>query len=398
MHESAAHSTVRSIETSQEPFDGTDSYSGPCDRSYYYWTTSGSVPSCGTNKKIQKPYFVCAQGVTQATASGKYTDTMAMYRKRKGKWKWRKLKSGTTNRAVECATDSGQHGNGTPGEVYARIGSNVSAFTSNPAQEVDWGSSPTHQIVTVYDGNYMNWYYNPPGTSMSRTAIVKAVTKNVLGSVNDVNVGFMRFHNSEGGPVTHAIKDLDANRAAAIATVDALPASGWTPLSETMYEAALYWRGMNARYGQQGSTDPAALDSVVIAGDGSTIMDYKQPADYACAKNFNVLLTDGAPTQDVGAYPLAPNLPNYTMTMGRSNCTGGNANGACLDDIAEYLSKEDINPTLPGDQNVTTYTIGFKVDLPLLKDTAENSGGEYYLAEDVQSLTDALTDIAIENI
>ena len=228
---------------------------------------------------------------------------------------------------------------------------------------------------------------------MSRTAIVKAVTKNVLGSVKDVNVGFMRFHYSEGGPVTHAIKDLDANRTGANATVDALPASGWTPLSETMYEAALYWRGMNARYGQQGSTDPAALDSVAIAGDGSTIMDYKQPAEYACAKNFNVLLTDGAPTQDVGAYPLAPQLPNYTMTMGRSNCTGGNVNGACLDDIAEYLSKEDINPTLPGDQNVTTYTIGFKVDLQLLKDTAENSGGEYYLAEDVQSLTDALTDI-----
>ena len=115
--------SMRSIETSQEPFDGTDSYSGPCDRSYYYWTTSGSVPSCGTNKKIQKPYFVCAQGVTQATASGKYTDTMAMYRKRKGKWKWRTLKSGTTNRTVECATDSDQHGNGTPGAVYARIGS-----------------------------------------------------------------------------------------------------------------------------------------------------------------------------------------------------------------------------------------------------------------------------------
>ena len=385
--------SMRSIETSQEPFDGTDSYSGPCDDSYYYWTTTGGVPSCSTDRKIDKPYFVCAQGVTQVTASGKYTDTMAMYRRRNGKWKWRNLQSGTTNRAVECATDSGQHGNGTPGEVYARIGSNVPPFTSSDTQEVDWGSSPTQQIVTVYDGNYLNWYYNPPGTSMSRTDIVKAVTKNVLGSIQDVNVGFMRFHYSQGGPVTHAIKDLDTYRSAATSTVDALPASGWTPLSETMYEAALYWRGMNNHYGQPGSTDPDAVEATAIAGDGSTILDYDQPVEYACAKNFNVLLTDGAPTQDTGAYPLVPTLPNYTITMGRSNCNGGNVNGACLDDIAEYLSKEDINPTVPGDQTVTTYTIGFRVDLPLLKDTAENSGGQYYLAEDVQSLTDALTDI-----
>ena len=48
---------------------------------------------------------------------------------------------------------------------------------------------------------------------------------------------------------------------------------------------------------------------------------------------------------------------------------------------------------MPGDQNVTTYTIGFTVDLPILKDTAELGGGEYYLASDVKSLTAALTDI-----
>ena len=86
-------------------------------------------------------------------------------------------------------------------------------------------------------------------------------------------------------------------------------------------------------------------------------------------------------------------LPNFVTTMGRSICDGGSGNGACLDDISEYLSKEDINPNIPGDQTVTTYTIGFTVDLDLLKDTAEKSGGEYYLAEDVQSLTAALTDI-----
>ena len=49
------------------------------------------------------------------------------------------------------------------------------------------------------------------------------------------------------------------------------------------------------------------------------------------------------------------------------------------------------------DQLVVTHTIGFTVDLPILRDTAQNSGGEYFLADDVESLTKTLLDI-IANI
>jgi type IV pilus assembly protein PilY1 len=200
---------------------------------------------------------------------------------------------------------------------------------------------------------------------MTRNDIVKAVTKNVLGSINDVNVGFMRFNGDDGGMVYRAIKDLDSTRDDAMAMVDLLPASGWTPLAETMYEAALYWRGMNAHYGPLLLTDTSALDS-------KDPMVYRKPTEYACAKNFIVYLTDGEPTQDLDADDFVEKLPNWTTTLGYSGCTGGNVDGACLDDIAEYLSKEDINPDVPGDQTVATYTIGFAVDLPLLADTARN--------------------------
>ena len=380
--------SMTSIETSQTPFDNTIDYSGSCDDNYFYWTTNSKLPNCssGTIRRFRKDRFACAQGVVQIADAGSYSDTMTQYRKRKGSWKWQKISRWQTDKWVECASDSGIHGNGNPSETYARIGSNGPLFTSDPGDEIDWGSAPTNQIVTVYDSNYINWYNSPPASSMSRTAIVKAVTKNVLGSINDVNVGFMRFHSTEGGPVTHAIKDLNDNRAEANAVVDALPASGWTPLGETMYEAARYWQGLSRYYGGLSSTDSEAL----LVGDTST---YKKPAEYACSKNFNVLLTDGQPTEDRGAYGLVSELPGYSTTMGSGVCTGGDVNGACLDDIAEYLSKSDINPSVPGMQTVTTYTIGFKVDLPLLKATAENSGGKYYLAEDVQSLTNALTDI-----
>ncbi|MEM7431476.1 MAG: PilC/PilY family type IV pilus protein [Pseudomonadota bacterium] len=380
--------SMTTMEHSQEPYDPTQSYSGPCSQSRYYWSDTSSVPSCSNTYRIKKEVFFCDKGMDQMATAGSYTDTFVMYYKYNNKWKWRAPHKNLQNSATECKADRGIHGYGAnpSAEPYVRKGNNKPPYHHNDSKEVNWGSAPAHKIITVYDPNYLNWFYNPPGTSMRRTDIVKAVTKNVLGSIQDVNVGFMRFHHSQGGPVIHAIKDLDDNRAEANSIVDGIPASGWTPLSETLYESALYWRGMPGDYGGTSATDPDALVS-------SSPLIYKQPAEYACSKNYVVLLTDGQPTQDTGAYHKTPALPGYQAATGRTNCDGGNNNGACLDDIADYLQNTDINPSVPGQQNVTTYTIGFTVDLPILSSTAARGGGEYYLASDVQSLTTALTDI-----
>lgn len=381
--------SMNTVETTQEPFDATKSYTvGPCDQNLYYWSTNSSVPNCGGEREVKKSFFVCDQGITQIKAAGSYTDTMGMYRKKKGKWKWRTLDKKKDDEYVECKQDSSVHGYGaTPGnEPYAQSGNNNPLYTTDSNLVVDWGSKPTHKIYTVYDGNYLNWYYNPPGTAMSRTAMMKAVTKNVLGSVSNVNVGFMRFNNTQGGRVLHALKDLDSNRAQANTVVDNIPAGGWTPLAETMYEAGLYYSGLNTEYATPAITDPDAILA-------NPPMNYKAPAEFACSKNFIVLLTDGAPTEDVDAWNKVGTLPNYPTVMGRAGCDGTNVNGACMDDVSEYLSKADINPAVPDQQSVTTFTIGFSVDLPILKETAEVSGGSYHLATDVQSLTKALLDI-----
>ncbi|HNP37141.1 MAG TPA: PilC/PilY family type IV pilus protein [Woeseiaceae bacterium] len=378
--------SMTTVETSQEPYNANHSYSGPCNLNRYYWTTNKGIPSCGSNYQFDKTAFVCNQGKTQISAAGSYTDTMAMYRKSSNKWKWNTLHKNHTSDAVECKSDSGIHGAGSnpADEPYARSGSNKPAYTDQEKFAVDWATQP---IYRVYDSNYLNWYYNPPGTSMRRTDIVKAVTKNVLGSIKDVNVGFMRFDGNDGGPVMHAIKDLDSHRTQANAIVDALPASGNTPLAETLYEAALYYSGLPAYYGDLDKTDPEALASFVPR-------IYQQPVEYACSKNFVVLLTDGEPTADRGTWSKAPNLPDFSSALGRTTCKGdSDDDGTCLPDIAEYMSKADINPGLAGRQSVTTYTIGFTTKQALLKDTAESSGGQYYEADDVTSLTAALTDI-----
>ena len=134
------------------------------------------------------------------------------------------------------------------------------------------------------------------------------------------------------------------------------------------------------------TTDPAALASV-------SPDIYDRPDMLTCSKNFNVLITDGKPTEDVATPGLLGQLPNWTSTLdGRVGCTG-TGDGACLDDVGEYLSKKDINPLLNGRQSVVTHTIGFTIDLPILEETARLSGGQYLLADDTDSLLVALTEI-----
>lgn len=374
--------SMTTIETTQEPFDKTRTYAGDCSQSRVYWTTGNEAPECDTSNWVSDTNFVCATGAASLLESGSFTDTMAMYRSRDGTWKWQRPRSGR-DEMIECEADSGNHGNGNPADVYARIGSNNPPFTNNAGSEVDWGSSPTERIVTAYSGNYLNWLYNSPITAMTRMDIVKTVTKNVLDSIDKANVGLMRFNWDQGGSIVHAVKDLAGNRQDAKDAIDAMTAAGWTPLAESMYEAALYWRGMVPHYGT------AITDTDAYTGNAISGIQYNQPSNFACAKNFNVLLTDGEPTQDLDTYNRVQDLPGWQG----ASCSGGYTDGSCLDDIAEYLSEVDINDDIPGEQNVTTHTIGFTIDLPLLKDTAKRSGGQYYMANDTQSLTTALTEI-----
>ena len=109
------------------------------------------------------------------------------------------------------------------------------------------------------------------------------------------------------------------------------------------------------------------------------------------------MLTDGEPTEDTDTPGRLGNLPDFSGTLGYTGCDGASGDGQCLDDVAQYLSALDVDPYTDGDQLVTTHTIGFTVDLPILQETANDSGGEYFLADDVESLTRTLLSI-IANI
>ncbi len=387
----------RTTVTTTRPYDNLQTYAGPaglsCDTDSLYWTDVDVTPVCdGTEQNyIAKSSFFCDFAQNQISGIGSYTNTLVQYRDGDkdggsgGPTRWQYLAPGNHTEAVECQADSGVHGDGVSGYLWAASGTDLTnPFTNVESQELSWGSAPRNLGYTVYDGNYLNWKNSPDTTTMSLTDIMKAVVSTVLSSVNNLNVGLMQFNGDNGGPVTLDITDLDSNRQTVIDAVQALPAGGNTPLSEVMYESALYWRGLPAHFGTAAMTtltDPSALRAPDV---------YEQPEWDVCSKNYNVLLSDGLPTQDTDTPGLINNLPNFSTALGYPGCDGTAGDGQCLDDVAQYLSVEDLDPIEDGDQLVTTHTIGFAIDLPILEETANNSGGQYFVADDVETLTKTL--------
>ena len=390
------------------PYDGTQTYAGDCDPDRVYWTDVDVQPVCDGNNDsyIEDASFLCEFASNQMFGIGSFTNTMVQYRDggkdgmSPGPARWQYLAPGYHSEPVECQADSGVHGDGSATFLWAANGTDLSnPFTDNASEELSWGSAPRNLSYTFYDGNYLNWKNDPTTINRSRSWIMKEVTKKILQSVNNLNVGLMRFDGNDGGPVILDITDLDTNRQDVIDAVDAIGAAGNTPLSETMYEAALFWRGMDAHYGTAANTALADTDAFLPATE-----TYEQPDWDVCAKNYTVMLTDGNPVQDFDTPGLIGNLPDVVGTLGYAGCDGDvlDDGGQCLDDIAEYLSLKDVDSGEPGEQLVNTFTIGFSDDLSLdttqlLTETAANSGGQYYLASDVETLTRTLLSI-IANI
>jgi type IV pilus assembly protein PilY1 len=395
--------SMTTVQTTGQPYNATSDYSafGTCDRDKLYYNDGSSTPVCdpGNTMYIDKDSFHCADSVIQMTDVGAYTGILAQYRSgASGVAEWLELEPGNSSDEVECASDSALHGeNGAadPTAVYAAAGTGLSyPWTSDPAQEVDWTSSGRSTTYKIHDGNYLNYKNDPATQDLSRSDIMKEVTKTVLNSVNDMNVGIMRFNGEQGGVVIQPPIDLDSNRAAILARIDGLNADGYTPLSETLLESALFWEGQNAYYATLDPLNRTAADALVSTDP----MTYKQPDLLSCSKNFNVLLSDGIPRRDVETPSLLGRLPNYASVLGRTDCTGNATpdpeyGGECLDDIGEYLANTDIHATMAGRQSVITHTIGFTMDIPVLEDTARVSGGQYLRADDTDQLLVALTDI-----
>jgi type IV pilus assembly protein PilY1 len=279
-------------------------------------------------------------------------------------------------------------------EIYVNTGTTKEA-QPNVLFVIDTSGSMTNTVPRNSDGP-------------QRIDIVRQVALNFATNLRNVNLGLMRYDsNAEGGFVLQPVSDIevDEHRDAVLDTLRDLDdkevngvkvIDGNTPLSETYYEAYLYFTGGKVDFGTQ------SINTSRLPNDPYT---YKSPITHQCQKNYIVYLTDGLPTSDWSAN-LGGRIPNATGQTCPAGETPENL-GACMDELAEYMWVDeedptdtvDLMPTVQGVQSILTYMIGFGPDVPpdgpFSLDAVARAGGteRSFTATDEATLTTALGSI-----
>ena len=242
---------------------------------------------------------------------------------------------------------------------------------------------------TYASGNYVNFLVSNTGDtdpSLPKLTIAQRVVSELVQTTDAVNFGLMIFNQSQGGRLAFPVSDMSTgtNRTDLVNTINALEGETWTPLAETHYEEMRYYSGQSSYFN---------------AGT-----NYTSPIQYACQKNYIILMTDGMSTED--------RSPVLETICSSGDCDGDGYEPAgdsrksyayqgsdYLDDMAKYLHDNDMSASLDGTQNVNTYAIGFGLlgasdgATLLLGETASNGGGIYYSAYNTQTLNQAFVEI-----
>ena len=248
----------------------------------------------------------------------------------------------------------------------------------------------------LYLGNWLNYDSSGVGDLKSRTEVAKEVITQLITDTENVNFALMRFNNDQGGRI---VAPIGTDKATLISTVNSLPASGYTPLAETLAEAGLYFAGKKSWFNDSSGTYSSDCDN-----NGNGCLQYTTPMTERCQKNYIILMTDGEPTYDQssklvsGTYINGDTIGDYDNDS-KDPGSYGTYGSDYLDDVAKYLYDNDLNPNLgtAGEsfekQNVVVYTIGFQTSQQLLSEAAQNGGGLYFTANSISGLSAAFQQI-----
>ncbi len=393
------------IEVEGGPYDPAVTYDGSCSSSYYYWKADwdDGVPTCDTSNKIRVADYVCDAGITAMASAGLYPGRHSQYRVTDVSEPYWEDPDNNYEETIECQDDFGVHGSGSPPLSHNYPADDVDGgpFIGSEPQAFTYGINYSDPLI-VYLANYLNWYHNyRDPADMTRLQIVQSVFTDIMNTTSGINAGLMRFdQDGSGGYFLEAVQALtDTSRATLKTKANAIDHDGNTPLSETLYEAALYFMGGTVDYGD--SSDPGTNNPNALSEDDAT--KYDPPIDFYCQKNVIILLTDGEPIYDYQANAKIKALPGFDSLADHS-CDGTtstrNPTDSCLDELADYLANTDISD-LEGDQFVQTYTIGFSddaadIDTDLMEETATKGDGRFFFTDNLTGLGDVFSTILLE--
>lgn len=197
-----------------------------------------------------------------------------------------------------------------------------------------------------------------------------------------------------GGQIRMPIQDVDAanntNYNNLMTQLNALQSNTWTPIASSYYELTRYYRGMTP-----------GLPGLTVPGGGAS---YTSPIQYRCQRNYIIYISDGEPTGMANRYQLGSLFHNDPLmaSLQPAVTARANVNNGVTEQIAGFVANNDLmvggtdaegqsfdDPDF-ANQTITTYTVGFAANIPVLQQMAQNSGGQYFLANDGDQLRAAL--------
>lgn len=253
-------------------------------------------------------------------------------------------------------------------------------------------SNGTYSTPTLYafSANFHNWLQ-----SYYRYSVMQSTMRDLIEKDYDVNMAIARFNGGSGGYIIkESVLATDpVEQTSMKLAVTLTEANGSTPLTEALWEAALYLRGENALYGNGSYNGRKSVDDSFSSGT-----TYDSPINFECQKSHIILLTDGTPTSDTGRDSAVSGLITGSCSSS-SNAT--EPSQSCLDDYANWLYtdannnslRRDHSGSLDGDQSITIHTIGFGLNNNLLKAAAVPEDGINVEAKDAGDLAAAFSTI-----
>ena len=273
------------------------------------------------------------------------------------------------------------------------------------------------QSQNLRTGNYLNFLATQSPHTRKKIDVAKDTIKELIDTTEGVRFGLMIFNEDEGGHIVAGCQDRNttADKTELKTIIDGLSASTWTPLAETLAEAGLYF-----------ARQPSWFNSGVnyATPTSTTTWGHEHAIQWRCQKNYIIIMTDGASTQDKNTILTTTNYM-YNKSIGdydhdvpskhsselkdMAGNTYDSSGSDYLDDVAKFLNENDLLPTSVTDssgtlsydnvdfpkQNIVTYTIGFATDQDLLTRTADSTHGQgrYFTTSGSVSLTDVFEQI-----
>ena len=413
------------------PYDPAATYTGIGDcaniGNRVYWSTNNSVPDCDSGNWFDVSLLKCKNALSTTAlgtgGNGTYIGRFIRWRGNTNDRSWKTLSNNNNPRDVECRADNGNDGNLSTTNPYPRniTNNNTNGVWTATAGQSVWQNTNAGSSATLYSGKYITYWeqFRIPSV-VTRMDVMKEAATRLLSALSGVNVGLMRYSRNStdeddgdlaarGGMVAYPISPIDSNRDELIEAVNSWNASGFTPLSETLWESYRYFSGGPVEFGNTAEPFLSVAESRnPVADDGE---NYESPADLSCQTNYIVYLTDGLPTSDGESNADIVALEDFATLGGTCDAADSGPepdwpnSGLCLVPLAGYMYNADLRDDVTNKQNVTSYWIGFGSDvaggaaLDYLNRTAQaGSGGKSnaFLADNAENLTSVLTGLALQ--